>query len=337
MARDSTGRDSTAGAPRDTTAATPADTTPATPRDTTAERREKLATLVAQRGFLRVADASEILRVSEVTVRGDLTALETAERVLRIHGGAMPFAVGGVGSATSTSLNDDAGTGGSGMAAPGMAGPGMAGDGTAAPDAADGSAPEPTFEQALILEAESKRAIGEAAAALVSSGQSVILDVGSTALAVAEALVRRTDLVDVAVITNGLSIALALEAAIPRFTVVVTGGTLRPLQHSLVNPSASLFLESVHVDIAFIGCNGIDPVRGVTNINYPEAEVKRRMVQSSSRRVLIADGSKLGQAHLGVIGACGDFQQLVTGGVVDAGVADELRAAGLEVLVADAG
>jgi DeoR family transcriptional regulator of aga operon len=289
-----------------------------TPRDTTAERREKLARLVVQRGFLRVADASGILGVSEVTVRGDLTALETAERVLRIHGGAMPFAVGGVGSATSTSLNDHRGVDdGSGFD--------------------DGRAPEPTFEQALILEAESKRAIGEAAAALVGNGQSVILDVGSTALAVAEALVRRTDLVDVAVITNGLSIALALEAAIPRFTVVVTGGTLRPLQHSLVNPSASLFLESVHVDIAFIGCNGIDPVRGVTNVNYPEAEVKRRMVQSSSRRVLIADGSKLGQAHLGVIGACSDFQQLVTGGVVDATIADELRAAGLEVLVADAG
>jgi DeoR family transcriptional regulator of aga operon len=274
-------------------------------RDSTADRREKLAELVVQRGFLRVADASDLLGVSEVTVRGDLTALESDERVLRVHGGAMPFSMVGVGAATSTSPHD-------------------------------ASAAEPTFEQALILEAESKRAIGEAAAALVSSGQSVILDVGSTALAVAEALVRRTDLVDVAVITNGLSIALALEAAIPRFTVVVTGGTLRPLQHSLVNPSASLFLESVHVDIAFIGCNGIDPVRGVTNVNYPEAEVKRRMVQSSSRRVLIADGSKLGQAHLGVIGAVSEFHHLVTGGVVDVALADDLRGAGLDVLVVDA-
>jgi DeoR family transcriptional regulator of aga operon len=230
-------------------------------RDTTTARRDRLAALVDDRGFLRVFDASEILGVSEVTVRGDLTALESAGRLVRVHGGAMP---------------------------------------------APHSAPEPTFEQALSLEAESKRAIGELAASLVVSGQSVILDVGSTALAVAEALVRRADLVDVAVITNGLSIALALEAAIPRFTVVVTGGTLRPLQHSLVNPSASLFLESVHVDIAFIGCNGIDPVRGVTNVNYPEAEVKRRMVQSSTRRVLIADGSKFGQVHRGRVPAARD-------------------------------
>jgi len=264
-------------------------------RDTTAARRDRLAALVADRGFVRVADASGILGVSEVTVRGDLTALEASGQVIRIHGGAMPH--GAVTSAASA---------------------------------------EPTFEQALSLAADSKRAIGELAASLVSSGQSVILDVGTTALAVAEALVRRTDLVDIAVITNGLSIALALESALPRFTVVVTGGTLRPLQHSLVNPSASEFFESVHADIAFIGCNGIDPEHGVTNLNFPEAEIKRRMVQSSTRRILIADGSKLGQAHLGVIGPVSDFQELVTGGELPAEIADTLRDRGLTIRVAQA-
>jgi DeoR family transcriptional regulator of aga operon len=263
------------------------------PRDTTAIRRDRLATLVLNRGFLRVADASTLLGVSEVTVRGDLTALEAADLVVRVHGGAMPHGSVAVAGA------------------------------------------EPTFEQALSLASDSKRAIGELAASLVSSGQSVILDVGSTALAVAEALVRRTDLMDVAVITNGLSIALALEAAMPRFTVVVTGGTLRPLQHSLVNPSASEFFESVHADIAFIGCNGIDPDRGVTNLNFPEAEVKRRMLQSSSRHILIADGSKLGQAHLGVIGPVSDFHELVTGGELPKEIAEVLRARGLSILVAD--
>ncbi len=52
----------------------------------------------------------------------------------------------------------------------------------------------------------------------------------------ATALVARADLTDVTVVTNSLTTALALEPAVPRFTVVVTGGTLRPLQHSLVAP-----------------------------------------------------------------------------------------------------
>ena len=67
---------------------------------------------------------------------------------------------------------------------------------------------------------------------------SVLLDVGTTTTAVARALVARTDLEQVAVVTNGLNIALELEEAVGRFSVVVTGGTLRRLQHSLVNPLA---------------------------------------------------------------------------------------------------
>jgi len=170
---------------------------------------------------------------------------------------------------------------------------------------------------------------------MVSSGQSVLLDVGTTALAVAHALARRTDLSDVLVVTNGLSIALALEPGMPRLTVVVTGGTLRPLQHSLVNPFASAFLESLHGDIAFIGCNGVDPEVGVTNVNLPEAEVKRRMMQSAARRVLVADASKLGSRRLGNVGPLGDFESLVTAGGPDPDVVERLEAAGLHVIDAD--
>ena len=194
---------------------------------------------------------------------------------------------------------------------------------------------ESSFESSLEQEAAAKRAIGRRAAGLVSSGQSVLLDVGTTALAVAHALVDRRDLDDVLVVTNGLTIALALEAAMPRFTVVVTGGTLRPLQHSLVNPFASQFLETLNVDLAFIGCNGVDPDRGVTNVNLPEAEVKRRMVLSAERAILIADSSKLGRTRLGNVGPIADFDALITAGDAPADVVARLRATGLTVLLAD--
>jgi DeoR family transcriptional regulator, aga operon transcriptional repressor len=179
------------------------------------------------------------------------------------------------------------------------------------------SAGESSFETAVERRAAEKRAIGRAAAALVSSGQSVLLDVGSTALAVARALVARTDLVDVHVITNGLTIALALEAAMPRFEVVVTGGTLRPLQHSLVNPFAGLLLESLHTDIAFIGCTGVHAEHGVTNVNLPEAEVKRAMVNATERAIIIADASKLGVAGFGRVAPLDAFERLITAAAGD--------------------
>jgi DeoR family transcriptional regulator of aga operon len=256
-------------------------------------RRARLAALVVEEGFVRVADAAELFGVSEVTLRSDLSALERAGALRRVHGGAM---------------------------------------------AAAGSARESPVEATAERDAGVKRAIGRQAAALVRSGSSILLDVGSTTLAVARALIARTDLSDVTIITNGLSIALALEPAIPRFTVVVTGGTLRPLQHSLVNPLAGQTLAGLHVDLAILGCNGIatgpDGIGRVTNLNLAEAEVKRGMLAASTERMLVADGSKAGQRHLGLIGTLADFGTVVTGG---AG-ADELReptaAAGTRLVVA---
>ena len=198
-----------------------------------------------------------------------------------------------------------------------------------------GARPEPSFEESLVEFAHEKQRIGEYAASLVHSGMGVLLDVGTTTTAVARALVARTDLERVTVVTNGLNIALELEHAMPRLTVVVTGGTLRRLQHSLVNPLATAILDQVHADLAFVGCNGVDPEHGVTNINLPDAEVKQRMIAAARRAVVVADGSKLGQAHLGRIARLADVSTLLTGRSAPAHEVQRLRRAGLDVVQAE--
>ena len=243
---------------------------------------------MADRGFLRVADASLELGVSEVTVRGDLSALERAGIVVRVHGGAMPVITGA----------------------------------------------ESPLESSLDRDAAAKRSIAQAASRLVTSGQSIYLDAGSTAMALAVALVQRQDLHDLTVVTSGLTIALALEPAVPRFTVIVTGGTLRPLQHSLVSPFAAPMLDSLNLDTAFIGCNGIHPARGVTNVNLPEAEIKTRVLSRARRGVLIADATKFGRVDVAVIGAVTDFDALVTAEGADPALVEGLRSAGLRVELA---
>jgi len=195
-----------------------------------------------------------------------------------------------------------------------------------------GSVREASVETTAELDAAMKRRIGRVAASLVTDGDSILLDVGSTTLAVARALVARSDLTDVVVITNGLSVALALEPAIPRFTVVLTGGTLRPLQHSLVDPMVSTALAGVHVDLAIIGCTGVDDRGRVTNVNLPEAEVKRRMIAASARRLLVADASKVGRRHLGLVGGLDEFETWVTGGEASALAADLAATAGVRLL-----
>lgn len=193
---------------------------------------------------------------------------------------------------------------------------------------------ERPLEETAVEHQVAKAAIGRAAAALVHSGECVVLDVGTTPAAVASALVARTDLVDVTVVTNSLTTALALEPAVPRFTVIVTGGTLRPLQHSLVAPFNNTVVPMIAADVAFLGGTGVDVEHGLTNVNLPETETKRMLAATARRTVVVADGSKFGRAHIGVVRALEDVDVVVTA-EAPADLVDAVRAAGVEVVVAD--
>ncbi|PCN48369.1 DeoR family transcriptional regulator [Curtobacterium sp. 'Ferrero'] len=193
---------------------------------------------------------------------------------------------------------------------------------------------ERPFEETAVEHQDAKAAIGRAAAALVRSGECVVLDVGTTPAAVAAALVARTDLADVTVVTNSLTTALALEPAVPRFTVIVTGGTLRPLQHSLVAPFNGTVLPMIAADVVFLGGTGLDVEHGLTNVNLPETETKRMLAETARRTVVVADGSKFGRAHVGVVRPLHDIDVVVTAEAPTA-LVDAVRAAGVEVVVAD--
>lgn len=194
---------------------------------------------------------------------------------------------------------------------------------------------ERPFEETEGSFANEKAVIAAAAAALVENGNSVILDVGTTTTAVARALVARADLRDVLVFTNALNIALDLEPFADRFTLIVLGGTLRPLQHSLVDPFGGVILEKIYTDLLFLGCSGVDPKRGITNVNLSEAEVKRRMLRAARRRVVVADGSKIGVAELARLCDIDDVDLLITDESADPETLASLYDRGLAVHLAE--
>lgn len=187
---------------------------------------------------------------------------------------------------------------------------------------------EVAFEQRTEAHAEAKREIAEAAVDMISRGDNVILDVGTTTMAIAHALADRTELEGVTVLTPGLNVAMALERAIPRLQVVVTGGTLRPQQHSLVEPLGTLILERIKASLAFIGCNGFDPRLGVMAISLPDAALKQALIRASSRVVVVADASKFSQTAL--IGVCGfeAVEMILTAGDVDGTILSSLHDVG---------
>lgn len=199
---------------------------------------------------------------------------------------------------------------------------------------ATGPRRERPFEESEGAYAAEKLDIAFAAAALVRSGDTIILDVGSTTAAIGRAIVARPELTDLVIFTNSVTIGLALEVAIPRFTVVLTGGTLRPLQHSLVDPLGDAVLGRIRADIVFLGCNGVDPRGGITNINLPEADMKRRMMSAARRKIVVADGSKVGQVELAHFCDVTDVDMLLTGKSADPSVVAALRERGMFVEIA---
>jgi DeoR family transcriptional regulator of aga operon len=191
-----------------------------------------------------------------------------------------------------------------------------------------GSGAEKALELMAMTNRAEKEAIGAHAASLIENGQTVIIDVGSSTTALANAM--SADLHGVVVITNGLNIALSLEK-LPGVSVIVTGGTLRPLQHSLVAPMGTLLLEKLQADIGFIGCNGVDPERGFTNTNIAEAEIKQAMLQSADRIVFLADHEKIGHVASAHVADIESADLLITDTVANREVLARLRDQGLKI------
>lgn len=133
-----------------------------------------------------------------------------------------------------------------------------------------------------------KRALGQAAAALVQPGMTLMLDAGETVLAVAAALPD----VPLTVITHSLDIAILLSTR-PQVRLIVGGGVWNHRHRLLEGPAVESLIASCRADLAFLGACSIDLLRGVTATEAGDAEIKRAMVAFSSLRVLVADHTKL--------------------------------------------
>lgn len=183
----------------------------------------------------------------------------------------------------------------------------------------------PTRVKAALQMAE-KRRIGRAAAELVPDGAVVGMTGGTTALELARALSGRRG---ITLVTNALNIAheLAGNAGI---RLVVIGGIVR---HSfeLVGPAAEAMLANYHLDLAFIGVDGLTPEEGCTTYDEMEAQTDLAFLRRSRRNVVITDSSKIGRVTFARISLLSGVSDVVT----DRGAAPEqveaLRAAGLAV------
>jgi DeoR/GlpR family transcriptional regulator of sugar metabolism len=140
--------------------------------------------------------------------------------------------------------------------------------------------------------AEEKHRIASRLAGIVEDGMTIMIDGGTTTYAVAKAILTKR----LVIVTNSLPIA-ALLNEVSACETVVTGGTLYNRLGVLCGPLCESVLTEMHADLAILGCAGLT-AEGVWNSNALLASYQRRMIESASRTVFVADGSKLGKRAL---------------------------------------
>jgi DeoR family transcriptional regulator of aga operon len=197
------------------------------------------------------------------------------------------------------------------------------------------SANHSTFEPDAAIAAQvsrvEKSAIGAAAAALLSTGDSVIFDSGSTVLAAARIAVERR--IALTAVTNDLGIGQVLAKS-EKIRVVVLGGTVRRGSLTLVGEPGQSFMADIHADIAFVGTQSITG-KLLSDTSVEIASIKRAMIASARRVILLADSSKFQPAAFCKICEVTAVHEVITDSGAPPKQVAQLRDLGVKVTIVE--
>jgi DeoR family transcriptional regulator of aga operon len=176
-----------------------------------------------------------------------------------------------------------------------------------------------------------KEAIGLAAANLILSGETILLDTGTTVMELAKHLPKK---IEITVITNSVDITFRL-AEYPNIRVIMPGGILRRNSLALVGEQAAESLRGFYCDQYFLSADGIDLERGMMTTNVEEASLARINIRNSKKVIALIDSSKFQNKGIKLIASISEIDTLITDGGAPFDILHEIRAKGVNVIVVD--
>ncbi|MGD0479952.1 MAG: DeoR/GlpR family DNA-binding transcription regulator [Terracidiphilus sp.] len=247
-------------------------------RETQQQRIQFILTSLQETGSVVVEDLAEKLKVSVVTIRRDLDQLEQQGLLRRTHGGAVSIE----------------------------------------PLFYEPFKKDRSFLDQVERQANEKRRIGRAAAAMITPGETIAITPGTTTAEIIRGLPLNSK---ITVVTNTANIAMELSKR-KDVNVFVTGGHLHGEWFSLVGPTAIRSLENMLIHTMFLGADGVDPKWGVSCYSSDEAELNAAMVRLSRRHIAVVDHTKLNVVANYRICEIGILTTLIT----DTGATEEMVA-----------
>ena len=247
------------------------------------DRRKEIINILKDREYVTVEEFSKVLGVSTVTIRTDLSALESEGSLIRTHGGAMKSEKKSKQRFISNTMSEN--------------------------------------------ELE-KKEIALKSSSLIKDGSTIIIDSGSTTIHLAENLKDKK----ITVVTNNI-LAQDILKNEESVNLIVLGGTLRRASMGTIGPIANNAVKSMNVDIFFLGAAAYNQ-EIISSYDVIEVELKKNMIHSADKVVLLADSSKYGKKAFSTISSWDLIDTFITD-KIDNDFREKLEELGVEVILSN--
>ena len=185
------------------------------------------------------------------------------------------------------------------------------------------------FDQRMNAQHSAKESIGRAASRLISDGETLLVNGGSTTVAFAESLGDRSRLT---IVTNNL----ILPASVPTHAVrnlYLLGGEIRSGARITLGPVGFVGTGDISADTAVIGVGGVT-IEGCSTSDLAEATMMANMIAAARRTIIVADSSKFGRHAFARVAPLERIDILVTDARPPDDFMQALETAGVDVVLA---
>jgi len=251
-------------------------------------RHDLILKQLDKKRFGTTIDFSKWLCVSEMTVRRDFDLLAEKRLLTRTHGGAVSLKKSGSPVVDLV---------------------------------------EPEIGERQLRAQGAKSVIAESAFSMIKAGQTIALDIGSTAFALAN-LLHGTN---IKLFTSSLKIATTLNETRPQ--IYVPCGRVGGSEPSVTGPQAVNFFRNYYFDIAFIGVSGVT-TEGLFDYSLEDSEIKRTIIERSKMTVALIDSSKFDRISLAHVSTLSAIDLIITNAAMPEHLAAALSSAGASIKIA---
>lgn len=180
---------------------------------------------------------------------------------------------------------------------------------------------------------DSKDKIGIKAIEYIKNGMTIILDSGTTTLALAKKINENKNFTDLTIVTNDLKVGMIFTNN-KTINLIILGGQLRKNLFSLTGLITMKGFEYINADIFFLGADAVDINKGISNANFDEVEVKLKMMESAKETILLADYTKFNSFKIAKVCSIDDIDKIITDERITREEVNKLKEKCKEIIIA---